>query len=298
MQLDTKIVSLNLRPVKTFKAAPADSLLEVGACSHPGRVRENNEDSFLIAREMNLFLLSDGMGGLACGEIASRMTVDTILECCRQSAGDAAPSSIGMRAGGVGHTSQHLAHAVRLANQIVHRTARENAMPQAMGATIVAVHCVDERLTIAHVGDSRAYRLRNGELQQLTQDHSFIAEQLRIGQIHEAEAGSSNLRHMLTRAVGIEPEVEVEITEELLLEGDTLLLCSDGLTRDLSDRQIALVLGDSEDVQQSADQLVNLANEAGGGDNITAIVLRRIAKSSRVFSKISRMGRWFGGLRS
>lgn len=161
-----------------------------------------------------------------------------------------------------------------------------------MGATVVAVWLLDDRLALAHVGDSRAYRLRNSELEQLTDDHSFIAEQVRQGMMTEEEAGNSNLQNVLLRALGIEAEVEPDVDEHLLMEGDTILLCSDGLTRELSDAQIAGILKDNEDPQEAADHLINAANRAGGGDNITVIVLRQ---ANRLEGAFARIGRWFKG---
>jgi PPM family protein phosphatase len=293
MQIDTKIVSLNLRPAQNLSRSTTHSSLDIGACSHPGSVRENNEDAFLIAPDMNLFILSDGMGGLSCGEIASRLTVDAIVEYCRstafsQSEGFAQPLAA---------ASVRLAEAVQWANQVVFNTAFDNALRRGMGATVVAIQCLEQGLSIAHVGDSRAYRLRNNDLQQLTEDHSFIAEQVRMGSIGEAEAGASHLRHMLTRAVGVEPHVDVTVGEDILLDGDTLLLCSDGLTRELSDVEIAEILDDAENSQSAAECLVSSADERGGHDNITAIVVRRAAKSRGIFSRIGRMSRWFSGWR-
>ncbi len=161
-----------------------------------------------------------------------------------------------------------------------------------MGATVVAVQIDGERVSLAHVGDSRAYRLRGGEIEQLTQDHSFVADQVRKGAMTPLEAENSKLQSVLLRALGPDMEVEVDVNEELLVDGDTLLLCSDGLTRELSDPQIAAILGDTEDEQEAADRLIDLANQAGGGDNVTAIVLRGSLKPVGAFARI---GRWFKG---
>jgi serine/threonine protein phosphatase PrpC len=147
-------------------------------------------------------------------------------------------------------------------------------------------------MSLAHVGDSRAYRLRVETFEQLTEDHSFVAEQVRRGSMTEQEAASSNLQNVLLRALGVDPEVQVEINEHVLLEGDTFLLCTDGLTRELSDAQIAAILGEAEDAQEAADRLVDLANQAGGEDNITAIVVRHAAKPA---GTLARMGRWLKG---
>ncbi len=265
--------------------------IEFGARSDIGCVREGNEDSYRAAPELSLFVLSDGMGGLACGEVASRLAVETVVRECR-SAGvpprNGAESIVGISA-----ESNRLASAIRTANAAIYRVAQSNGSDQPMGATIVAVRFAEERMSLAHVGDSRAYRLRAGHLEQLTRDHSFVAEQVRQGHMTEQEAGQSGLQNVLVRALGIGPEVEVDITEELVLDDDTVLLCSDGLTRELSDAQIAAVLGECGHEQEAADRLVHAAKQAGGGDNITAIVLRRAAKPLGALARMSRLGKWF-----
>jgi protein phosphatase len=261
----------------------AESAIEFGMLSDAGRVRENNEDCVLVAPEMNLFVIADGMGGLASGEIASRLTVDTVFAHCSEAEGNPSVALIGERIEGVSPVLNRLASGVRLANRVVHRQARRNSARQPMGSTVIAIR-IDERMSLAHVGDSRAYRLRADHLQQLTQDHSFGAEQVRCGAMTEQEAGKSTLRNILTRAIGLEPEVEVDLSEEIVMDGDTLLLCSDGLTRELSEAQIAEVLIDSKHPQEAADRLVILATEAGGRDNITAIVVRKPPKPSAPLS--------------
>jgi PPM family protein phosphatase len=243
-----------------------------------------------------LFVLSDGMGGLASGEVASRLTVSTILAHCREADADPSLALIGKSMEGASEMSNRLVSGIRLASRSVYRAAQENATQQEMGATVVAVRCVDERMSVAHIGDSRAYRLRDDRLQQLTQDHSLIAELVRLGRINEYEASTINLQNVLTRTVGLEPEVEVDVREELMMDGDTVLLCSDGLTCELSDSQIACILREVKDAQEAAEQLVNLANDAGGGDNITAIVIRQAPRALGTFSRVSRLGRWLNGL--
>jgi PPM family protein phosphatase len=264
--------------------------MEFGAQSDIGCVRENNEDSYRVAPEMNLFVLSDGMGGMEAGEVSSRLAVDTVLARCREAEKNPSLPLAGERIEGVSGASNQLASAIRSANEVVYRTAQQGAGQRGMGATIVAVRCTDERMSVAHVGDSRIYRLRGGELEQLTQDHSFVAEQVRHGKMTEEEAGSSTMQNVLVRALGIDPTVEVDVSEELLMENDTVLLCSDGLTRELSDAQIAAVLGKGDEPQATASRLVEMAKQAGGGDNVTVIVLRRAAKP---IGAIARIGTWF-----
>lgn len=270
--------------------------MDFGARTDVGRVRENNEDSFRLAPELNLFVLSDGMGGQASGEVASRLATETIVAHCAEAHSDPAVPLIGQPIDGISDAGNRLASSVRAANTAVLKAAAVNPEWNGMGATIVAVQFFDERFILAHVGDSRAYRLRSGELERLTQDHSFVAEQVRRGIMTEQEAERSRLQNVLLRALGAEPQVDVDVTEELALENDTILLCSDGLTRDLSDAQIAAALNEAveenEDAQAAADRLVDLANQAGGGDNITAVVIRRAPKPVGAFARI---GRWLKG---
>jgi PPM family protein phosphatase len=270
--------------------------MDVGARTETGRSRENNEDSFRLAPELNLFVLCDGMGGQASGEVASHLATDTIVAHCTEA--HAAPSAplVGKPLEGFSDAANRLASAIRTANATLLKTAHENPERNGMGATVVAAQFIDSRMVLAHVGDSRAYRLRSGELEQLTRDHSFVAEQVRRGIMTEQEAERSRLQNVLLRALGAEPEVDVDLSEELALDGDTILLCSDGLTRELSDAKIAAALSEAidehDDAQEIADRLVDLANDAGGGDNITAIVIRRAPKPVGAFARI---GRWFRG---
>jgi serine/threonine protein phosphatase PrpC len=283
--------------MNSVTTARAECSTEFGMRSDTGRARTNNEDCTGAAPELGLFVLSDGMGGPAAGEVASRLTVEAILAHCSAADADPRLKFIGRPIPGVSQTSSRLASAVHLANRVVHRAALDSAARNGMGATVVAVQFQDERMSLAHVGDSRAYRLRRGRLEQLTQDHSLIAEQLRRGETTPQEARNSPLQNVLLRAVGVEPEIEVELNEELVMSGDTVLLCSDGLTHELSDAQIAAILRDSKDVQESADRLVRFANLAGGGDNITAIVVRPIMEGSGPSAGIGRIGKWFRGFR-
>ncbi|HUJ80837.1 MAG TPA: Stp1/IreP family PP2C-type Ser/Thr phosphatase [Candidatus Acidoferrales bacterium] len=266
--------------------------LEFGAQSDRGCVRENNEDSYRAAPDLNLFILSDGMGGLDCGEVASRLAVDTILEHCRKGQASASFPFTGLRIDGVSELTNRLASAVRVANHAVHSAAQHSATNRPMGATVVAVQFADERMSLANVGDSRVYRLRGEDFEQLTRDHSFVAEQMRQGRMTAQEADSSKLHNVLIRALGVDPEVEVDASEELVLEGDTVLLCSDGLTRELSDSQISAVLRETEDAQEATERLIDLAKQAGGGDNITAIVLRSAARPVGALGRVSRLGKW------
>jgi PPM family protein phosphatase len=252
--------------------------LEFAIYSDAGRVRHNNEDRAAAAPEINLFVLCDGMGGLEAGERASQLGVETVLKHCRQAATQKSPCA------------EVLASAVESANERIFKASQDLGVKSAMGSTIVAVQFHNERALIAHVGDSRLYRLRHNDFCQITEDHSFIAEQVRRGILTVEEANQSQLHNVLIRALGVEPLVKVASTEELLLEGDTFLLCSDGLTRELTDEQIAGILDESATANEAAARLVRLANDAGGEDNVTVVVIRNSKKSA---SMRERIGRWF-----
>jgi protein phosphatase len=252
--------------------------LDYAIATDAGKVRKNNEDKAGAAAEMNLFVLCDGMGGLEAGERASAMAVETVLGEVSSAAKTAQPSAEGLSA------------AIEHANEKIYKLGREQGIKAGMGSTIVAVQFYGERAIVAHVGDSRVYRLRRAEFSQITDDHSFVAEQVRRGYITQDEASRSQLQNILIRALGVEPTVQVSTTEELLLDGDTFLLCSDGLTRELTDGQIAGVLGEAASAQEAVETLVRLANEAGGEDNITAIVIRNGKPRGGVRKTI---GKWF-----
>jgi serine/threonine protein phosphatase PrpC len=264
--------------------------MKFGARSDTGCVRENNEDSYRIAPDLSLFVLSDGMGGLEAGEIASRMAVDAVLAQYREAEANPDLPLRGEPVESVSAASNRLASAIRFANDQIYRAAQQDTGQRGMGATIVAVKCTDHRMSVAHVGDSRIYRLRAGKLEQLTNDHSFVAEQVRNGKMTQEEADHSTMQNVLVRALGVDPGVDVDLSEVPLIEGDTVLLCSDGLTRELSDEQIAAVLGETRNPETAAAELVDLAKRAGGGDNVTVIVLRCVLKAQ---GALQRIAKWF-----
>jgi len=248
--------------------------IQVGARTDVGRVRTNNEDSFKLVPELNLFVLSDGMGGEAHGEVASNLAVEAIAAHCLESMQKTdLPYFVDARPDVTDKTNR-LASAVQLANKMIYESAQKHPAQRGMGATVVAVWINDQRLSVAHVGDSRVYLLRSGDFQQVTQDHSLVAEQVRRGILTKEQAESSDMQSVLIRALGIEPDVQVDTDEHLLMEGDVLVLCSDGLSRMVSDLEIASTLLSSNGMQPSADRLIELANEYGGEDNVSVVVVR------------------------
>lgn len=248
--------------------------IQVGARTDLGRVRSNNEDSFKLVPELNLFILSDGMGGEAHGEVASNLAVEAIAAHCLEGGQKPdLPYLVDPRAE-LDEKTNRLASAVQLANRMIFESAQKHAAQRGMGATVVAVWINDQRLSVAHVGDSRVYLLRAGEFQQITDDHSLVAEQVRRGILTREQADSSDMQSVLIRALGIEPEVQVDADEHLLMEGDTLVLCSDGLSRMVSDLEIASTLLSRTGMQSTADRLIELANEYGGEDNVSVVLVR------------------------
>jgi PPM family protein phosphatase len=245
-----------------------------GGVTNVGRVRTNNEDCFRIVEDLNLFVLSDGMGGEAHGEIASAMAVDAVVKHCQETENDPAMTIFGDMPAGWSEKTRRLSSAVHLANRSIYDSAQANPAQRGMGATVTAGWIEGSRLSIAHVGDSRAYLLRGGNLQQLTSDHSLVAEQVRRGILTPAEAERSEMQSVLLRALGAHEEIEVDSEEHALFGNDVLLLCSDGLTRMVTDPEIAGTLQAEPDPTKASERLVELANEQGGADNVTAVVVR------------------------
>lgn len=245
-----------------------------GGVSDVGRVRTNNEDSFRILDSHNLYVLSDGMGGEAHGEIASALAVETVVKYCTETKDDADATVLGNTPDTFGDKTRRLQNSVRQANLNIYESAQKNSAQRGMGATLTTVWAGPEKLSVAHVGDSRAYLLRTGNLQQLTSDHSLVAEQVRRGIITPQQAEESEMQSVLLRALGAHPEVEVDVDEVGIFPGDVLLLCSDGLTRMVTEPEIAGTLQAETRPANAAQKLVDLANERGGMDNITVIVVR------------------------
>jgi serine/threonine protein phosphatase PrpC len=243
-----------------------------GGQSDVGQQRANNEDCFRVVQPLNLFVVSDGMGGEAHGEIASAMAVETVVRTCLGEETGAFAASAEVQPGWSDKT-RLLLNAAQLANKNIYESAEANPQQQGMGATLTAAWINEETLSVVHVGDSRVYLLRSGVLQQLTSDHSLVAEQVRRGILTAAEAEHSELQSVLLRALGTQPEIEVDAEEHTLFPHDILLLCSDGLTRMVAEQKIAATLQSESDPGRTAEKLVALANENGGADNVTVVVV-------------------------
>ncbi len=221
-----------------------------------GRARADNEDS-AYARPP-LYVVADGMGGAQAGEVASALAVEEFRG--------------GLTAQGT--AEQRLSERVQAANRRIYETAHRRLEHEGMGTTLTAVYLDEANLAVAHVGDSRAYFFREGELVRLTHDHSLVEELIRRGKLTPEQAAAHPQRSIITRALGIEPEVEVDTWTYPMRAGDVVLLCSDGLTSMISEPQIAAVLAQQPDLELAGDRLIAEANEAGGRDNITVVLFR------------------------
>src|SRR5215213_2974758 len=233
--------------------------LQAGAATDVGRVRQMNEDRYLA--DESLFAVADGVGGHQAGEVASQTSVETLLR--EFTAGE--------------HTTEGLVAAAEAANQAVWQLAQGSREKRGMGTTLTALALVqengEEQLALINVGDSRAYLLQQGDLIQLTEDHSLVEELVRDGKLTPAEAQVHPQRSIITRALGMEPVIQVDSWEITPFSGDRILLCSDGLTNELSDERIASTLRQLADPQEAARELVRLARASGGSDNITVVVV-------------------------
>ncbi len=232
-----------------------------------GRCREANEDEFLVDDQLGLYAVADGMGGHAAGEVASQIAIETLAEALRDSGWSRDKTDCEQ-------ARERLAAAVHRANEKICQTVTTRNEWRGMGTTVVALLACGGRAVIGHVGDSRAYLLRGGEFRRLTSDHSWVAEQVRMGLLSDDDAQRHPMRNIVTRALGNRLDVVAEFTSEAFQRGDVFLLCSDGLNTMLSDEEIGQVLTEhANDPEGASRRLVEAANARGGEDNTTVIVL-------------------------
>jgi serine/threonine protein phosphatase PrpC len=235
------------------------------AVTDRGRKRPSNEDAFAYSVEHGVYIVCDGMGGAAAGEIASSLAVDEVMRTLASRNGDPAPE-----------LPAAVETAVDAANEAIYSRAQRNHRLNGMGTTLVGLVAVaeDRRVWVLNVGDSRCYRLRKSRLEQLTHDHSLVEEQVRMGRMSAAEALRSPLRNVITRALGTQSHVTADVFDVEAEPGDLFLLCSDGLTRELSDPLIESLLTLDLPLDEQCARLVNSAKKAGGHDNITCLLVR------------------------
>jgi PPM family protein phosphatase len=237
--------------------------IDYGTHTHQGRVRTSNEDSYAANAKNRIFLVADGMGGHAAGEIASQIAASTVEEL------------VVSRRNSDSQPEETLRLAALEANSRIYDTQRKKPELAGMGSTLTILSFRDDRYYIAHVGDSRAYLLRNGTLDQLTRDHSLVWHLFESGVLRKDELASHPQKNLITRSIGPHPQVEIDLERGDAREGDIYLLCSDGLTDVVSDENIRAILSDTaKSPQQLGETLVNAANRGGGPDNITVVVVR------------------------
>jgi PPM family protein phosphatase len=242
--------------------------IEIHAAVDPGRARSNNEDSVATDESVALAVLADGMGGYNAGEVASSMATSFIHaelgRWLREASVQASDAEV----------RRAMDICVENANRAIFKAANANPQYNGMGTTLVVAVFRDDRMLLGHVGDSRCYRLRAGKLQQITRDHSLLQEQIDAGLITPEQAAFSSNKNLVTRAVGVEDLVLLETHQHEVMSGDLFLMCSDGLSDMLDDGSIAQVLQAHDSLQTQAHALVDAANDAGGKDNISVILIR------------------------
>jgi PPM family protein phosphatase len=235
--------------------------LKVGYLTDPGKRRSSNEDCLHIDENLGLFIVADGMGGHNAGEVASKIAVEVTAEY------------VGAGLGAGTQVEEVLRGALASANRSILEKASSNPAWSDMGTTLLMALAADHKVIIGHVGDSRAYLIGKGKIEQITEDHTFVYEWLKQGLITKEEARSHSARHGLTEVLGVNDEVEMDVTV-WPWEGDLcMLLCSDGLTDMLDDKEILSIIESASDAQHACDNLVTAANDKGGEDNITVILV-------------------------
>lgn len=267
--------------------------LEVVRLTDVGQRRDHNEDAIASDIETGLLVLADGMGGYKAGEVASEIAVLTLVSEVRQALLDQ-PDGAADPPSGLRHESIILRDAVAKANASIYNVAQSQPQCAGMGTTLVAAIFTDDHICVGHIGDSRLYRLRGEEFLQLTADHSLLNEQLKSGLITPEQAKLSHNKNLVTRALGVDPEVELELHEYEVLPGDIYLLCSDGLTDLVEDEEIQLTLTAlSANLELAAHQLVQMANDNGGKDNISVILARPLKPFPRRRNWLHTLLNWF-----
>ncbi|MBF0456609.1 MAG: Stp1/IreP family PP2C-type Ser/Thr phosphatase [Nitrospirae bacterium] len=254
-----------------------------GGQTDKGMKRPKNEDSFAVEQEAGVLVVADGVGGSACGEVASKMAVDIIGDYFRNDENTSA-------APGIDSSSSAIALAVKRANEQIYNTAKDDPKLSGMATTVVAAALNGDRLSIAHAGDSRLYLIRGNTIEQLTDDHSLVAEQIRKGMMTKEEAHEVGMRNVITQSLGFTPDIDVDTDEMTVYDGDALLLCSDGLYTMVPETAILHTVKSSIEPARVCERLIYLANKKGGRDNITVVVAYIFRKT--IFSFIDNFIKW------
>jgi protein phosphatase len=258
-----------------------------------GRVREHNEDMIAFDSDIGLMVLADGMGGYNAGEVASGIAVKTIANLVREAV-EREDLRIADKTTGLARASIILRDAIHRANKIIYQTARTQPQCEGMGTTVVGVLFFDNKVSIAHVGDSRLYRVRHSKLEQVTLDHSLLQELVDRGFYSVEEAQRAANKNYVTRALGVEANVEVELQEQPAHKGDFYLICSDGLSDMVEDDDIHLTVSTfGSNMESVAKQLIQLANDNGGKDNISVVMTQVLESFPARTGLFDRILKWF-----
>jgi len=241
--------------------------VEVCGQSDPGRVRENNEDAWLIDAKHNVFVLADGMGGHKAGEVAAKEAVNVFSQLVK------ATPTININED-CSQTLKEMEELIQEVNFSVYSKGRKNKELRGMGTTLCCVYLHESGMVVGHVGDSRVYHLRGSKLNQITEDHSLVTELLDLGELNQRQARDYAFRNIITKAIGAEANVEPTVQGWELEVEDQVLMCSDGLSDHLSLDDIEMVLNQKGSVEDSVQRLIDSANEQGGHDNITVVLLK------------------------
>jgi protein phosphatase len=267
--------------------------IEMASATHTGMVRAHNEDSIGTDATIGLAVLADGMGGYNAGEVASGIAVALITKETRETVLRIPPYESDAETGEP-MANRILRNVITRANSSIYQAANSQPQYAGMGTTLVVALLCDNYISVAHIGDSRLYRLRGSQLEQLTRDHSLLQEQIDSGMITKEMARRSQNKNLVTRAVGIEPDVEADVNNFEAAEGDMFLLCSDGLNDMVEDDDIHLTLSTlSANLPLAASQLVQMANDNGGRDNISVILIRVKRSFAAERGLLGRLKAWF-----
>lgn len=273
--------------------------LEIASATDAGMVRTFNEDSIATDNDLGLLVLADGMGGYKSGDVASALATGAVVDYLKRKWRDevSQPQS-SAQSGHFSPESIALRSAIEKTNRVIHQTAQTDSKYTGMGTTIVVALFHHDRATVAHVGDSRLYRLRQGRLELLTHDHSLLQEQLETGLISSEDAKVSHNRNLVSRALGAAAEIRVDVSEHPVHANDIYLLCSDGLNDMVDDADIELAISELRaNLPLAANQLVQMANDNGGHDNVSVLIAKVMDGAAEEPSLMDRMFGWLKSFR-
>lgn len=248
----------------------------VAGNTNVGMKRTHNEDSYALLEDDHLYVVADGMGGHASGEVASKMAIDTLRDFFASTSEDPEATWPYKMDKSCGYEENRLITSIKLANLRIHESAKKDAQLRGMGTTLVAILVVDEGVLVAHVGDSRAYRLRDGQLKQLTSDHSLLNDYIKMKRLSAEEIENFPHKNVIVRALGMKETVRVDTRIDPPQPGDTYILCTDGLSGPCTDDDILEAATSTTDLKQACGSLIDRANENGGPDNVTVVLAKVI----------------------